>query len=154
MDYQRSEASGQCKTEAGILSTGISISAMRCSSGYGIVWVVVAAVARQQSEQCGERQHRRLPQQQQCQQRKGFCSPRFPLLARSLSVRTAACALGRRNTVPFHRDYTVAVEPTRGSALGKTCRRRPGRRMKQTAFRTYAFGMRGFSIRASPERPL
>ncbi len=49
VDHQRSETAEQRKTEAGISRSGIS-TRIGCSSGYGIVWAVVASLPRQQSE--------------------------------------------------------------------------------------------------------
>ena len=66
----------QRQAEAGINRSGIS-TRIGCTSGYGIVWVVVAALPRQLSELCRVRVHRRLPPLLQCQQRQWLCSPRF-----------------------------------------------------------------------------
>lgn len=41
------------------------------------VGILVAAVARLQSEQCRGREHQRVPEQQRCQQQPSVGSPRF-----------------------------------------------------------------------------
>ena len=71
----------------------------------------------------------------------GCVRPASPCLPEVRPCERRPVPWGRRNTAPFRRDSHAAVEHDRLHALGKICRRRPGRRVKQTAFRTYAFGM-------------